>query len=76
MASGNLKILTLSHSIKICCALNKFNTARKLIQQTMAYQDEVDENVNIDLLLNQANYFLNVESSTFGINSYYVRIEK
>jgi len=69
-----LKVIVLSHSIKVCCALYKFKKASKLRKQLLEYHDKIDDNICVDLLLNDASYKFNIGMSDSGIRDYYVRI--
>jgi len=71
--SGVLKVIVLSHSIKVCCALYKLKKASKLRKQLLEYQDKIDDNICVDVLLNEANYKFNIGFSDSGIRNYYVR---
>ncbi|KAL4127454.1 hypothetical protein QTP88_011625 [Uroleucon formosanum] len=72
MASKNIQILILNYSIKLCCKLHKFNIAQKLRKQLEVFQDKIDDCQYVDMLLSDANYLINTETTNAGIyNSYY-----
>jgi len=66
--------LVISHAIRVCSVLNKLSTAKKLINQLHTYEKEIDENIYVDMLLNEACYSLKADLAKDSINSYYVRI--
>lgn len=68
-----LKLLVISHTIRICSALNKLSTAKKLIDQLHTYDKEIDQNIHVDMLLNEAYYSLKADLAQDSIDSYYVR---
>jgi len=69
-----LKLLVISHAIRVCSVLNKLSTAKKLINQLHTYEKEIDQNIYVDMLLNEACYSLKADLAKDSINSYYVRI--
>lgn len=54
--------------------MNKLSTAKKLIDQLHTYKKEIDQNVHVDILLNEACYSLKADLAKDTINSYYVCI--
>jgi len=50
------------------------STAKKLIDQLHTYEKEIDQNIHVDMLLNEACYSLKADLARDSINSYYVRI--
>lgn len=69
-----LKLLVISHAIKVCSNLNKLSTAKKLIDQLHTYDKEIDQNIHVDMLLNEACYSLKADLATDSIFSFHVRI--
>lgn len=69
-----LKLLVISHAIKVCSVLNKLSTAKKLIDQLHTYDKEIDQNIHVDMLLNEACYSLKADLAADSICSYHVRI--
>ena len=69
-----LKLLVITHVVKVCSALNKLSTAKKFINQLHTYKKEIDQNIHVDMLLDEAFYSLNAELEKDSIKSYYVRI--
>jgi len=49
------------------------STARKLLNQLHTYEKEIDQNIHVDMLLNEACYSLKADLAKDSINSYYVR---
>lgn len=70
-----LKLLVISHAIRVCSVLNKLSTARKLINQLHTYEKEIDQNVDVDILLNIACYSLKADLAKDSINSYYIALD-
>eukprot|EP00102_Acyrthosiphon_pisum_P002584 XP_001944165.2 PREDICTED: amyloid protein-binding protein 2 isoform X1 [Acyrthosiphon pisum] len=70
-----LKLLVISHAIRVCSVLNKLSTAKKLINQLHTYEKEIDQNIHVDLLLNEACYSLKADLAKDSINSYYIALD-
>lgn len=68
-----LKLLVISHIIRVSSVLNKLSTAKKLIFQLHSYDKPIDLNVYIDMLLNEACYSLKADLAKDSIHSYYVK---
>lgn len=69
-----LKLLVISHVIKVCSVLNKLSMAKKLIDQVYTYDKDIDQNIHVDMLMNEACYSLKADLAKDSIPSYYVRI--
>lgn len=67
-----LKLLVISHAVRISSVLNKLSTGKKLIDQLHSYDREIDQNIHVDMLLNEASYLLKADLAKDSINSYYV----
>lgn len=48
--------------------------AKKLIDQLYTYEKDIDPNIYVDMLLNEACYSLKADLAKDSIDSYYVRI--
>ncbi|KAL5242886.1 hypothetical protein ACI65C_010296 [Semiaphis heraclei] len=70
-----LKLLVISHAIRVCSVLNKLSTAKKLINQLHTYEKEIDQNIYVDILLNEACYSLKADLAKDSINSYYIALD-
>lgn len=70
-SSEVLKLIVISHVIKVCSALNKLGMAKKLINQLHTYEQEIEQNIHIDMLLNEACYSLKADLVKDSISSYY-----
>ncbi|CAI6343297.1 unnamed protein product [Macrosiphum euphorbiae] len=70
-----LKLLVISHAIRVCSVLNKLSTAKKLINQLHTYEKEIDQNIYVDMLLNEACYSLKADLAKDSINSYYIALD-
>lgn len=70
-----MKLLVISHAIKVCSALNKLNIANKLKDQINKYKHdhEIELHISIDMLLNEACYMLRADLANDSISYYYVR---
>lgn len=73
-SSDILKLLVISHTIRVSSVLNKLSTAKKLIDQLHTYDKEIDQNIHVDMLLNEACYSLKADLANDSINSYYVSL--
>ncbi|XP_016656194.1 amyloid protein-binding protein 2-like [Acyrthosiphon pisum] len=72
MASRKLKILILSHSIRLCSALGKLITGQKLRKQLNALNEDItDGYMYHDFLLSYAYYFSNLNTPDDNINWFY-----
>lgn len=73
-----MKIIVLSHGIKVCTVLNKLNIAHMLVNQIYANNEEMSDHTFYHLLFNMAHFsytiHLNEEMSTLLFNKHYVRI--
>ncbi|XP_060840464.1 amyloid protein-binding protein 2 isoform X2 [Rhopalosiphum padi] len=70
-----LKLLVISHAVRVCSVLNKLSTARKLLNQLHTYEKEIDQNIHVDMLLNEACYSLKADLAKDSINSYYIALD-
>jgi len=65
--------MVISHAIKVCSVLNKLDMAKKLIDQLHTYEQEIEQNIHVDMLLNEACYSLKADLAKDSIPSYYVK---
>lgn len=68
-----LKLLVISHTIRICSVLNKLDIGKKLINQLHKYDKKIDHNIHVELLLNEAFYSLKADLANDSVSRYYVR---
>lgn len=68
-----LKLLVISHAIRVCTKLNKFSTANNFIKQLHTFDKEIDDNINIEMVMNEASYFLHADLTKHNMSNYYVR---
>lgn len=67
-----LKLLVVSHTIRVSSVLNKLSTGKKLIDQLHTYDKKVDQNFQVDMILNKACYKLKADLAKDSIHGYYV----
>ncbi|XP_027853218.2 uncharacterized protein LOC114132041 [Aphis gossypii] len=58
--SGHLKVIVLSHGVKVCTVLNKLNIARMLKTQMNAFKEEISDYTLYHVLLNESHYFYTI----------------
>lgn len=70
--SDVLRLLVMSHCVKICSVTNRLSMAKKIIQELYTYNKEIDPNVWIDVMMNVAYYSLNANLAKHNILNYLV----
>ncbi|XP_025191948.1 uncharacterized protein LOC112592163 [Melanaphis sacchari] len=70
-----LKLSVISHAIKISSVLNKFGTAKKLINQLRTYNTEICNHIHVDMLLNEAVYSMKTEQEKECRKNYFIALD-
>lgn len=65
-SSKFLRLLVVNHAITVCTALNRLNTAKKLINQLRTYKKEIYLNIRIGILVNDAFYLIKAELEEYS----------
>lgn len=67
-----LRLVVVSHAVKVCSVVNKLDIAKKLIDQLHTYNKVIEEHIYVDMLINEACYLLKADLAKDSIKNYYV----